>query len=263
MAVGVEFDSGVALADLGYEHLYWCILRHVAAANVDPYDMSSLRTIAAADMPRHALKAYSGLSIGQPKGAIEASYSPLLKSEPFEMAARFVAVRQADGTLWYGQPVLLFQVETLGKVVHDLAYIKWLSNPFQGSERDILPVPSDFLCMQWAVVDKMGLDSKAWQPQSFGVVPITWIVHVAPIMQIGTVEHVLKALNPHRAALAKCALINWLRHEYPTQPSKWKLMRHWPWILLRKGPLYVLNPHVYMSPGTKLALNETLDRNQV
>ena len=119
----------VALKDLGYQHLYLCITRHLADDTVDPFDADALRNLPSQAMPRTTLKVYNALSIGQ-RGA-KASYSPFLKSPPFQMAQRFIAAEQSDGTIWYGVTTLLLRVETIANVAHDLAYVKWAAAAYR------------------------------------------------------------------------------------------------------------------------------------
>lgn len=200
----------------------------MAAYDIDPFDVESLQGLPTAATPKSTLKLHGGIAIGQ-DGAREASLAPYLRCEPFQVPDKFVAVRQDDGSLWYGLPMLFATAETYSNATLEFAYIKWLSLPFCGLERDMLPVPSTFACFQWAVVDQMGTDGGSWQPQSFSVVDITRIAHIAPIVQIGELP---AAIQPSVMKTAKRVL--------------GVQRKHWPWKQLRPGPLFMLNAHAYL-----------------
>ena len=147
-------------------------------------------------------------------------------------------MRQSDGTLWYGRPTLFGESSTKGGSKLDFALMKWYSLPFTGVDRDVLPVSSEFPCLQWAVVDQMGTRSYGnggpWQPQSFSVVPIESIVHVAPIVQIGTLPQMIGKDTLKRG---KQALAN--------RPERRISRHHWPWEQIRPGPLFTLVTPAY------------------
>lgn len=172
-----------------------------------------------------------------------------LRSPPFQTAGRFIAVRQTDGTVWHGVTTLLCRVDTVGGACYDVAYVKWLSLPLTGAERDMLPVPSGIPCLQWAVVDAMGIGSTTWQPQSFGVVSIADVICVAPIIQFGNLPGPSawrNVLHPIVASLAQCAVA-----ERRSSNGERRLPQHWPWSLLRPGPLFMLNEYAYMEAGDR------------
>ena len=86
----------------------------------------------------------------------------------------------------------------------------------------------------------MGLDPvNLYQPkQSYGMVAVERIVHVAPIMPIGKLPAVV---NKQTMALAKRLYMQRERRRDPTCA----LSSYWPWRQIRPGELFMLNVHAY------------------
>ena len=114
--------------------------------------------------------------------------------------------------------------------------VKWLSLAITGLERTMLPVHSSLPCFQWALVDQMGLDAGARPRQSFSVVAVERVAHIAPVMPIGSLP---AAINKETLARGKRVLRD--RHGRAMANS------YWPWRQIRPGELFFLNNLIYES----------------
>ena len=151
---------------------------------------------------------------------------------------------QDDGAIWYGLPIMVGEFETYGGARIEFAYLKWLSQPITGIERDMLPVHAACLCFQWSMVDKMGLDAVNLRApkQNYGVAAVERIVHVATIMPIGKLP---AAVNKQTMLMAKRAYVSRLHSLDPHA----EIYHYWPWEQIRPGELFMLNVHAYDGLG--------------
>ena len=237
-----EVTLDVLLKERGFEHLYWCILCMLAPRDTlhdSLYERDELMScIPACNQPYLKLRLQHGISVGQTGDYLSAA-APYVKVPPLERCEAFVAFVTEEGDLWYGLPMLAFQVVTLSGEHHDFIYVRYLSNSITGIERDLLPVPADFQAFQWDVCDQMGVgDPPKTKPYGFGLVYVQNVVHVAPIVQIGTLP---SAIDQKLWSAEKKRRLAYLRSQGRRTSA------YWPWDTIRPGALFILNYHAYIA----------------
>ena len=172
----------------GYQYLYWSILCYLTES-CTPQDVSTLH-LDVRNSPILCFEVAPSLKFGRCSTSGAAAASPILRVSPFASnpTHRMVAVEMSeDGERWFGRPLLLFVLSTYGGQRHELAYVQWLTPPLAGEERAKMPLPNKFPLHQWEK-SLMGLPlpGRAHEPShSFGVVDVSKILNVEPIVQIG------------------------------------------------------------------------------
>lgn len=196
------------LGECGWRHLYWSMLVHLAPDGTDVGSASMLlNSISIPRRPKLSFDICHGSVIGRAEGA-DARY---MHCAPFEKSEMFVEFEVEDGARWHGLPmVILVQTLVDGSKTH-LIYVKWVSLPISGLDRQMLPLPAHFACHQWSFTEVMGVRRRGVPACSvnFSIMPVTAIRRVVPINWIGTFPSIvnpsmLQAVTKiyrHRAAM--------------------------------------------------------------
>jgi len=106
---------------------------------------------------------------------------------PFSDCNMMLEFEVGDGTRWQGQMVVVAVVKLLDGTRVEVVYVKWLSLPISGLDRQVLPLPSHFNMYQWAYTDVMGTRRRGGQSAeiNFSIMPTSSIVRAVPIAYIG------------------------------------------------------------------------------
>ena len=227
------------LQDQGYTHLYWSILVFLAPATTDMSSADALkRSIRSGERPLLRLEITYGAAIGQ--NSERAAAAPYLHCIPFSVCETFIEVK-VGGEMWYGLPMLLFWCTLLDGTRVPMAFLKYLSRPITGLEREILPLPSTFPIHQWEMTRSMGAGHHHASPLQFmyGVVAVASIMCVVPTACIGNFP---SAVLP---SVLKAAVDRLTGQHIEQQPKRRRRSRHL-FQQLRDGPLIAQNVHAYM-----------------
>lgn len=234
------------LHEHGFIHLFWAILVFLSPATADIFSVDALTSsVPHDDWPRLRLELTYGASIGH--SSVRAAAAPYLHCAPFETCESFVEV-EVNGELWNGRPELLFWCTTLDGTMVPMVFLRFLSLPITGLEREMLPLPSSFPIHQWEMTRNMGVHGNASSMQvTYGVVAASSVVCIVPTAFIGNFP---SAVLPAVLKAAAHRLAD--RHTQPApNQAQQKRRRCLPPLSkvfqqLRDGPLIAQNVHAYM-----------------
>eukprot|EP00966_Prymnesium_polylepis_P085520 1980020-Prymnesium_polylepis.1 len=114
------------LVDHGYQHLYWALLVHFAPNGTDCGSVIDLKgAIPTPQQPGLTLDLRFGVHCGQ----------CYIHCTPFSDCNMMLEFEVGDGTRWQGQMVVVAVVKLLDGTRVEVVYVKWLSLPISGLDR--------------------------------------------------------------------------------------------------------------------------------
>jgi len=192
-----DCDEPTFLPIFEFKYLYWALMVHLFNP-MDIYDSMSFGYVHSLTsiriMPGINLATMAREEVHLKTASVKAGLVGRVKALPFEgNMLPFVAIAGEGDVINYAQVLLFFQCRNGGKV-HNLAYIKYLSDAILGARRALMPLPSTFPIHQWAM-NAMGCRGKPRGRKKippppkydfhFAVIDIDSILNLEHVVEIG------------------------------------------------------------------------------